>query len=187
MQIFIIDDDQSFVKEIRDLLREAGYDTIEAQSMEQAKKCLSQHGPRINVALVDMFMGTDREAGLKLIQQMRHEHPRIVPIVLTGHGQQENAGKCIEAGAFQYILKDTCPASFLLQIVKQACNQFAMLDGVPRLLRSVQDVVQKCKELQKCADDLKEDLQRVKDEANELKRGLPEEVEQTRTQASPGK
>ncbi|MFA5193618.1 MAG: response regulator, partial [Verrucomicrobiia bacterium] len=143
-KVLIIEDEEPFVKEVRKLLQREGYETIEATTVEQAQQKLTQQGQqRISIALVDMRLRTEREAGLKLIELMRKESPWIVPIVLTGYAEVSNVGKCMRAGAFQYLCKDVCCDELLLMTVKQAADQFSLLTAVYELLKQ-------CDQLQAC-------------------------------------
>ncbi len=177
MCVLIVDDEELFVTETAELLRNKNLRTLQAHSFRDAERVLHEHSRTIAVALVDMFMGTDHEAGLNLIRLMRREYPSIVPIVLTGHATLENAAECIEAGAAQYLLKDMCPPLLALATVKQALQrsdqdrlqrekdqlQFQKAEQQRRLSEGVKEALDKLSHVK----DIMEILQRLKDEISD--------------------
>jgi DNA-binding NtrC family response regulator len=121
-RILLIDDAASFVVAETEWLRAEGYQVIPAQSAEDAEKALARESSDIDLALVDMFMDTDQEGGLKLIHLISETYPWIVSIVVTGHADIQNAATCMEAGAFSYIVKGSS-IELKRQIISRATDR----------------------------------------------------------------
>ncbi len=43
--------------------------------------------------------------GLEVLRQVKEKHPNVEVIVLTGHGSEDIAGRCLELGACAYLEK----------------------------------------------------------------------------------
>jgi DNA-binding NtrC family response regulator len=154
MRILVIDDDPDYVNETCGLLTDEGYDAVGACAVEEAERILSQQGHDLSIALVDMYIDIDDEAGLRLVQHMRAMHPGIVPIVVTGHGNLENAAKCMKAGAFHYIVKEVTPDELLFQVIALAVAYHRMLEGVERLSTQMTGVFEALEVLQRLREDV---------------------------------
>jgi sigma-B regulation protein RsbU (phosphoserine phosphatase) len=59
----------------------------------------------VEVAVIDMWLETDREGGLEAIRRARTCESPPECIVLTAYGSYANIVKCMEAGAFSYVEK----------------------------------------------------------------------------------
>src|SRR5678815_5886784 len=95
-----------------------GYDTVEAESGEQALELLDQFA--FDIVITDLRMpGMD---GTQVIQAARERYPGIIPIVITGFGTVKDAVEAIKRGASDFITK---PFQFdeLLHVLSKALEQ----------------------------------------------------------------
>jgi DNA-binding NtrC family response regulator len=160
IRILIIDDDRDFADTQAEYLKDQGYDTHVAYTVEEAKTHLESRARKVDLALVDMSMGRDKEAGLKLLSLISERHPLTVAIIVTGHGDFDNAVKCMEAGAFSYIMKGASPQNLITQTVKKAVERFRL--GMMR--PAVSAIREAAEEIRKKAHDIEEMLLRITDE-----------------------
>ena len=102
----LVVEDEAYVREsLAEMLRERGYDVLEASSMAEALSQLASLP--IDVVLTDFRMpGGD---GLQLLKQMQETSPEVPVVVLTGQGTITSAVECLKHGASDYLLKPADP------------------------------------------------------------------------------
>jgi DNA-binding NtrC family response regulator len=159
IRILIIDDDHDYADSQAGYLKDQGYETVAAYTVESARDYLESKASEVNIALVDMFMERDMEAGLKLVGLISKRYPWIVSIVVTAYGDFDNAIKCMQAGSFSYIMKGTSPQGLITETVKKAVSQATI-----RL--SVRDIRKVAEEILKRAHDIEGMLLRITDEVD---------------------
>lgn len=112
----IVDDSATFRKLLDNMLREAGYEVVEASDGEEALE-------KISVSVVDMVI-TDLTMpgmnGIELVREIRkREDYRSAPIILlTTEGQKERMEEGRQAGANGWIVKPFEPEELLSVIGK---------------------------------------------------------------------
>jgi DNA-binding NtrC family response regulator len=160
MKILVIEDDIGLMEQLCGWLEENGYQTLNAKDEQMAEDMLMQYGDLINIALVDMYLSPKenglnyRESGLRLIQLITTKYPFLDTIVNTGNADFENSMKCMEAGAFSYIIKGESP---------------------DRLLNAIQRAEEKQgknRQLLEAMDDFRTDLKKVVDLLHKLMGGI---------------
>jgi DNA-binding NarL/FixJ family response regulator len=72
------------------------------------KKCMP------HIVIIEISLGTF--SGLKLIEDLCHEHPDIRVLILSIHDEVLYAERCLKAGAKGYIMKNETPEQLLLAI-----------------------------------------------------------------------
>ncbi len=108
-------DDESAVRENFDiLLKHHGYRVTLAESVSQALLLLKNN--EFDLVITDMRMAP--QTGLDLLRSAKSIAPRTGVIVLTGHGEIQNAIEAMKLGALDYITKDTDYKEILLTIEK---------------------------------------------------------------------
>ncbi len=168
MRILVIDDKDYYVNECCGLLEDKKYETIKAYSIKDAEDILCKKGDNINIALIDMFMQNDSHAGLKLVRLIRNRYPQIVPIVVTGNGNQENAAECMREGAFFYIIKDQTPPELLFQTINLAIYHYKVTDYQNRINEGIINLDRKMTSV----FDTMENLIRLKEEHSLLQKDI---------------
>lgn len=97
--ILIVDDDASLRFTLGEILRDQGWQTIEAPGAAEALGRVDA----ADVVLTDLAMpGAD---GLMLLDQLRAQQPKLVVIMLTAHGSERVAVEAIKRGAYDYLSK----------------------------------------------------------------------------------
>ena len=101
MRILLVDDEADLVSVMAERLALRGFQVEAATNAAEALRHLGEHG--FHVLILDVKMpGT---GGLKLMAQIKKEHPELPVILFTGHGSTADAKKGMQEGAFDYLMK----------------------------------------------------------------------------------
>jgi DNA-binding NtrC family response regulator len=102
----LVVEDEAYVREsLTEILRERGYDVVEAGTAEEALRVMA-HAP-IDVVLTDFRLpGAD---GLELVKQVQAASADLPVVVLTGQGSIAGAVSCLKSGASDYLVKPADP------------------------------------------------------------------------------
>ena len=115
--VLVVDDEEQFVKSLRDLLSRDGYEVITATSGETALECLAHTMPCM--ALLDIAM--PGMTGLELCRRMKQD-PRTadVPVaIVTGQVEAIDVEAGLAAGAIDYIKKPFDPDELRVRVRSQ--------------------------------------------------------------------
>ncbi|MCY4032204.1 MAG: sigma-54 dependent transcriptional regulator [Hyphomicrobiales bacterium] len=110
--ILIVDDEVDILNLVRDILTEEGYRVKTAVDGEKALKIIEEHPPTL--MLLDIWLGKDHSNGLEVLNSVKHTHPNIPVIMISGHGTIETAVSAIKKGAYEFIEKPFNAAKLLL-------------------------------------------------------------------------
>ena len=100
-KILVIDDEESILESLADILTDEGYQVLTALTAEEGLKRLREEAPEL--LILDVWLPD--EDGLKLLQKIRKEDQKLPVIVISGHGTVEMAVKAIKLGAFDFLEK----------------------------------------------------------------------------------
>jgi DNA-binding NtrC family response regulator len=104
-RVLVVEDEDYVRESLREILRERGYEVLEAGDVPQAMAQLAR-GP-VDVVLTDFRLpGSD---GLALVKQVQALSAQIPVVVLTGQGTIGSAVECLKSGASDYLLKPADP------------------------------------------------------------------------------
>ena len=127
--ILVVEDEELMRTILRQLLNDAGYSVLTADSAETALEIFSSN--EIAVTLTDIRMaGAD---GLQFLDQIKSLEAEAVVIVMTAYSSVDTAVAALRKGAYDYITKPFVNED-LLQTVKNAATQ-RQLFHENRLLR----------------------------------------------------
>ncbi len=99
--LLLVDDEERFLETTKILLEKRGVKTFTATNGLDALKTLNEH--RIDVVILDVKMpGLD---GVEVLRKIKHAHPLVEVIMLTGHASVESAVEGLKLGAFDYLMK----------------------------------------------------------------------------------
>lgn len=100
--ICIVDDEKRLLDSLSLTLRSSGFDHV--QTFNTAETVLALL-PELDFSLVllDLFM--PGISGEDLLKRLREECPHVVVVVVTGMDETETAVRCMQAGAFDYLVK----------------------------------------------------------------------------------
>ncbi|SLM28018.1 Response regulator receiver protein [Desulfamplus magnetovallimortis] len=116
IKILMVDDEKRFRETTKKILVKKGFDTILAESGEDA---LAKLGDNPDVVILDIKMpGMD---GHETLKQIRKKRPELPVIMLTGHGDKPSARDALVEGAFDYLGKP-CDINLLTEKIKEACS-----------------------------------------------------------------
>ncbi len=100
-RILVVDDEKNYIVIMAELLKEAGYEVLSAQSGAGALVKVEEEDP--DLVITDMRM--PRMSGLELIEAIRAQRRDLPVIVMTAFGTVANAVQAMKAGAYDYIMK----------------------------------------------------------------------------------
>lgn len=120
-RILMVDDDARFLEVYSEILCSSGYDTITANSGQEALSTLDN--TYCNMAIIDVLM--PEMTGIELIKRIKQKYPTIIVMMLTGEGSIKGAVEAMEQGAFTYMLKPIEPKE-LIQNIKRAETVFRL-------------------------------------------------------------
>ena len=104
VKILIVDDSKFFVRFFVNLLKVQQFQTLTANSGEEALAVLEEH-PDVKLVLTDYFM--PKMDGLQLIQKIRKKHSReeMVVVGMSSKGEQIISARFIKNGANDFFVK----------------------------------------------------------------------------------
>ncbi|MBE0598050.1 MAG: response regulator [Desulfuromonadales bacterium] len=112
-KILVVDDDRELRENIAEVLTEAGFEVLKAESGEKALQLL---GPAVDLVLLDLVMpGMGGMATLSLLKQ---HQPRLRVIMLTAFATVENAVEAMRRGADDYMTKPFKVGDLLMTVRK---------------------------------------------------------------------
>ncbi|MBU8910885.1 MAG: response regulator [Desulfobacterales bacterium] len=116
IKVLMVDDEKRFRETTKKILMKKGFETILAESGEQALEQIRQDP---DVVILDIKMpGIDGHEALARIKKLR---PDLPVIMLTGHGDMPSAREAFVEGAFDYLSKP-CDIDLLAAKIKEACH-----------------------------------------------------------------
>ncbi len=116
IKVLMVDDEKRFRDTTRKILMKKGFDTILAESGEQALEKIEQEP---DVVILDIKMpGID---GHEALAEIKKRKPDLPVIMLTGHGAMPSAREALIEGAFDYLSKP-CDIDLLTEKIKEACS-----------------------------------------------------------------
>lgn len=101
--VLIIDDEAAILDNLQFNLELYGYTVWKARSGEDGIRMFETHIDSIDAVITDMKM--PGLTGLDVVRKIHHMHPDMGIIVLTGHGDMENAITSMREGAYNYLQK----------------------------------------------------------------------------------
>lgn len=109
-RIIVADDDQEMRESLAQLLDSAGWEVLEAADGIETVRAVEEHPPQ--ALLVDLVM--PGKSGQEVLEEVRFLEPDLPVILLTGHGDVENAVQAMKSGAFDFLTKPPDPDHLLL-------------------------------------------------------------------------
>jgi DNA-binding NtrC family response regulator len=100
-RIMIAEDEQTLRESLAELLREEGYEVIEAANGKEVQQCVLKES--VDLVLTDVRM--PEMDGMTLLGFLRQTVPETPIILITAYGTVQNAVTAMRAGAYDYLLK----------------------------------------------------------------------------------
>lgn len=157
-QILIIDDDVEVSKMVAESLEDEDYKVFQSKNEAEAFDILRGNSS-IATVFLDLWFGVDENAGFKILKKIKKEYPDIPVVMISGHGNVENAVLAIKKGAYDFIEKPFRLDKLLL-VTKRSVELYNLkksnADGVndctPYLLGSSTEIQSLHSSLKKIAD-----------------------------------
>jgi len=115
VRLLLIDDERDFVNILSKRMRRRNIEVAKAFSGAEAIRALRSR--EFDVAVLDLKM--EDMNGIEVLKILKILDPRLVVIMLTGHGSAEAAEQGIKLGAFDYLTKP-CELEELLKKISEA-------------------------------------------------------------------
>jgi DNA-binding response OmpR family regulator len=115
IRLLLVDDERGFVSVLSKRFRRRNIDVTAAFSGAEAIKALRNQ--EFDVAVLDLKM--EDMNGLEVLKIFRIMAPKLVVLMLTGHGSAEAARQGLELGAYDYLTKP-CELEELLAKIRAA-------------------------------------------------------------------
>jgi len=115
--ILIVDDEPDIRLVIAGILRDEGYQTREAADGAAAIEVVRARRP--SLVVLDIWLQGSALDGLDVLDLIRHEHPSVPVVMISGHGTIETAVAAIKRGAYDFIEKPF-KADRMLLVVERA-------------------------------------------------------------------
>jgi two-component system, NtrC family, nitrogen regulation response regulator NtrX len=101
--IVIVDDEADIRELVAGILEDEGYVTRTARDSDEALLAIQARRP--NLVFLDIWLQGSRLDGLQLLQTVKHDHPDLPIVMISGHGNIETAVAAIKHGAYDFIEK----------------------------------------------------------------------------------
>ena len=98
--ILIVDDEESILTSLSDILRDEGYDVAVAKNGVDALRAYTMDPP--DLMLLDIWM--PEMDGMETLRRVRELAPTAQVMMMSGHGSIETAVKAIKLGAYDLSL-----------------------------------------------------------------------------------
>ncbi len=99
--VLIVDDEKNYPPVISAVLQEEGYETLMANSGQEALEVLRKN--EVALVLTDMKMPV--MDGMALLEKIKSKDPDLPVMMMTAFGTVEKAVEAMQKGAYNYILK----------------------------------------------------------------------------------
>lgn len=137
MKILIVDDDQDLRFNLSGILKEEGYDVIEAEDGRKALEIIQGNCP--DLVLLDMRL--PEMDGMQILEKMKKYNHDLVIIMLTAYSEVNDAVKAIRLGAYDYISKPFHNDELLLTI-KRVCENINMRRELEKTLAQLDEQIE---------------------------------------------
>jgi two-component system nitrogen regulation response regulator NtrX len=121
--ILIVDDESDIRELISGILEDEGHKTRLARDSDEALRLVHERRPHLVV--LDIWLQGSRLDGLEVLNVIKHHHPDLPVIIISGHGNIETAVSAIKRGAYDYIEKPF-KADRLLLVTQRAIEAYQL-------------------------------------------------------------
>jgi putative two-component system response regulator len=111
-QLLIVDDDEALRRSEERVIRDQGYSCDGAANANAALERLRENS--YDLALLDVNMPGD--SGIKLLADIRRDHPDVAVLMVTGEDSSKLAMTAIELGAYGYLVKPVGSGELLINV-----------------------------------------------------------------------
>ncbi len=123
-KILVVDDERNVLSGFEEVLGSEGHEVITAHRAQAALERIEAE--EFDLVIMDIRMPGMN--GLDALEQIKHGHPKLPVIIMTGQGTMETAVEATKRGAFDYHLKPFEPAD-MLQTIEKALQCARLMMG----------------------------------------------------------
>ena len=124
-RVFIVDDDEHVRKTVGLVLKQGGYEVLEAADGEEAIAAIESYPAGFSVQVIICDIDLPKVNGHDLIAFIREKLPTVPVIVLTGYPDVQGAASLFKQGVVDYLIKPG-RAQTLLDAVRRAIGEQAL-------------------------------------------------------------
>ncbi|TYQ15614.1 UNVERIFIED_CONTAM: sigma-B regulation protein RsbU (phosphoserine phosphatase) [Acetivibrio alkalicellulosi] len=135
-KILVIDDEKTILENIKFVLELDNNEVITASDSKKGLEIFRDNYMDIDVVITDMKM--PNLSGMDILREIKKIMPEMSVIILTGHGDLENAILAMKEGAFEY-LKKPVTADNLTIAINNAVNKKNLLLENARINKELLD------------------------------------------------
>jgi len=121
-RVLVVDDDEHVRKTVSLVLKQAGYEVIEAADGEEAMAMIKSYHSGFSAQAIISDIHLPKVNGHDLIAFIRQELPTVPVIVLTGYPDVQGAEALFKQGVVDYLIKPG-RAETLLDAVRRAIGE----------------------------------------------------------------
>ena len=125
-RVFIVDDEEHVRKTVGLVLKQGGYEVLEAANGEEAIAAIESYPTGFSVQAIICDIDLPKVNGNELIAFIRVKLPTVPVIVLTGYPDVLGAASLFKQGVVDYLIKPA-RAQTLLDAVRRAIGEQALL------------------------------------------------------------
>ena len=115
--ILVVDDEADIRDLVSGILEDEGHSTRVASNGVDALKQIKTRRPALVV--LDVWLGDSERDGIKILENIKRDHPYVPVVMISGHGTIETAVTAIKKGAYDFIEKPF-QSERLLLVVERA-------------------------------------------------------------------
>jgi len=116
--VLLVDDEKEFASTLAERLTLRGMNIQTANSGDDALKIMSRMPA--DIVVLDLMM--PGMGGLKVLERLRTDYPKVRVILLTGMGSVADGVKGMKMGAFDYLMKPV-EIDGLIQAIREAIKK----------------------------------------------------------------
>ncbi|HUH03264.1 MAG TPA: sigma-54 dependent transcriptional regulator [Kofleriaceae bacterium] len=105
-RIVAVDDQPEVRRLLQDIFGARGREVVGLDDGEVAIRYLAEHTTGIELVVLDLDLGRGKRNGIEICAELRGTHADLPIIILTGHGNIDDAVQAVKAGATDFIVKD---------------------------------------------------------------------------------
>ena len=136
VRVLLVDDEPGIRHVLGALIRDFGYDVHTAESAREALEAFTANP--FPIVVTDIRMpGMD---GLALLERVRNQNPDTQVVMITGHGDMDNAVECLRLGAADFIAKPVND-DLLEHSLKRAAEQYSLREQIRRHTEHLEELV----------------------------------------------
>ena len=124
-RVFIVDDDENVRKTLGLVLKQSGYEVLEAADGEEAIAAIESYSTDFSLQVIICDIDLPKVNGHDVIAFIREKLPMVPVIVLTGYPDVQGAASLFKQGVVDYLIKPG-RAQTLLDAVRRAIGEQAL-------------------------------------------------------------